>query len=110
MKKVKITVMKKVCHEDLIALYENPLDNPCSVEVGQIFICEGWQRPKNFCESAWENLSPYVFALSHGAEDFFEGWMKNKKSAMVSCNDGFRPVSFLLETLDDDADTVGKNF
>ena len=36
--------------------------------------------------------------------------MKNKKSAMVSCNDGFRPVSFLLETLDDDADTVRKNF
>ncbi len=25
--------------------------------------------------------------------------MKNKKSAMLSCNDGFRPVSFLLETL-----------
>jgi uncharacterized repeat protein (TIGR04076 family) len=23
---------------------------------------------------------------------------------MISCNDGFRPVSFLLETLDEDAD------
>ena len=30
-------------------------------------------------------------------------WMKNKKSAMISCNDGFRPVSFLLETMDEDA-------
>jgi uncharacterized repeat protein (TIGR04076 family) len=30
--------------------------------------------------------------------------MKNKKSAMVSCNDGFRPVSFLLEALDEEAD------
>ena len=34
MKKVKITVMKKVCHEDLIALYEKPIENPCSVEEG----------------------------------------------------------------------------
>ena len=30
--------------------------------------------------------------------------MKNEKSAMISCNDGFRPVSFLLETLDEDAE------
>ena len=29
--------------------------------------------------------------------------MKNKYSAMISCNDGFRPVSFLLEALDEDA-------
>ncbi len=29
--------------------------------------------------------------------------MKNPKSAMVSCNDGFRPVSFLLEALETDA-------
>ena len=34
----------------------------------------------------------------------YEGWMKNKKSAMISCNDGFRPVSFLIEALDEDAE------
>lgn len=28
--------------------------------------------------------------------------MKNRKSAMISCNDGFRPVSFLIEVLDED--------
>jgi len=27
--------------------------------------------------------------------------MKNPKSAMISCNDGFRPVSFLIETVED---------
>ena len=43
-------------------------------------------------------------ALSYGAEDFYDGWMKNKKSAMISCNDGFRPVSFLLEALDEEVD------
>ena len=43
-------------------------------------------------------------ALTYGAEDIYDGWMMNRKSAMISCNDGFRPVSFLLETLDEDAD------
>ena len=42
--------------------------------------------------------------LTHGGGNFYSGWMKNEKSAMISCNDGFRPVSFLLETLDEDAD------
>ena len=104
MKKVKITVVKKICHQDLIDLYENPIENACSVEEGQIFIANGWKRPAGLCESAWESMSAFVMGLSHGAEDFYEGWMKNKKSAMISCNDGFRPVSFLLETLDEDAD------
>lgn len=104
MKKVKITVMKKVRHDDLIEKYENPLEYECDVEVGEVFIANSWVKPDNFCDGAWENLYPFVLALSHGAEDFYEGWMKNKKSAMISCNDGFRPVSFLLETLDEDAD------
>ena len=30
--------------------------------------------------------------------------MKNSTSAMLSCNDGFRPVSFLVEALDEDAE------
>ena len=30
--------------------------------------------------------------------------MKNPRSAMLSCNDGFRPVSFLVEALNEDAD------
>ena len=28
----------------------------------------------------------------------------NPKSAMISCNDGFRPVSIYIEALDEDAD------
>ena len=45
-----------------------------------------------------------ALALSHGAEGFYDGWMKNPRSAMLSCNDGFRPVTFLLEALDEDVD------
>ena len=99
--KIKITVMKKVCHQDLIDRYENPLENACDMEVGQTFIAEGWQRPEGLCESAWESMSPFVMGLAHGAENFYNGWMKNPKSVMISCNDGFRPVSFLIEVIDD---------
>ena len=35
MKKVKITVMRKVRHDDLIEKYENPLEHECSVEEGE---------------------------------------------------------------------------
>ena len=42
--------------------------------------------------------------LAHGGEDICNDRMKNKKSAMISCNDGLRPVSFLLEATGSDAD------
>lgn len=100
MKQIKITVMKKVCHADLIAEYENPLENPCDMEVGQIFISNGMEKPAGLCQSAWESMSAFVIGLSHGAEDFYDGWMKNKKAVMISCNDGFRPVSFFIEVID----------
>ena len=102
MKKVRITVMRTARYDDLIARYENPIEHACDMREGQVFVCEGWQKPEGMCDSAWETLSPFVMALSHGAENLYDGWMKNPKSAMLSCNDGFRPVSFLLEALDID--------
>ena len=104
MKKVRITVKRVARYDDLIEEYENPIEHACALRLGQVFIANGWQKPDGFCDSAWDTLSPFVLALSHGAEDFYDGWMKNKKSAMLSCNDGFRPVSFLLEALEEDAD------
>ena len=103
MKRVRITVMRKACYQDLMEKYENPIEHACDLCEGQVFIANGWQRPDGFCESAWETVSPFVMALAHGAENFYDGWMKNGRSAMISCNDGFRPVSFLLEALDEDA-------
>ena len=104
MNKIRITVMKKVCHKDLMAKYENPIEHACDMEEGKVFIADGWQRPEGLCESAWETMSPFVMALAHGAENFYDGWMKNPKSAMISCNDGFRPVSFLIETLEEETE------
>ena len=100
MEKVNITVMRMACYEDLIKQYENPIEHACEMKLGQTFISENAKKPENFCDSAWETVSPFVFALAHGGGDFYDGWMKNKKSAMISCNDGFRPVSFLLEAIE----------
>ncbi len=104
MKKCRITVMRKANYTDLSEKYENPIEHACDVEEGQVFIANGWERPEGFCSSAWDTLSPFVLALSHGGGDFYDGWMKNKKSAMLSCNDGFRPVSFYVEALEEDAE------
>ena len=104
MKKCRITVMKKARYDDLIKMYENPIEHPCDLKTGQTFISNGWQKPDGLCDSAWESMSAFVMALSYGAENLYDGWMKNKKSAMISCNDGFRPVSFYIEALDEEAD------
>ncbi len=101
MKKVRITVMKTARYDDLIEQYENPIEHACDMKPGQTFLADGWQKPQGFCDSAWEVLSPFVMALAYGAEDLYDGWMKDKRSAMISCNDGFRPVSFLLEALEE---------
>lgn len=104
MKKVKITVMRVARYDDLIEKYENKIEHACDMKEGQVFIANGWEKPADFCNSAWDTISPFVMALSHGARDFYDGWMKNEGSAMISCNDGFRPVSFLLEVMEEDAD------
>lgn len=100
MKQIKITVMRKVCHCDLMERYENLIEHACDLQEGQVFVTEGWVKPDGLCESAWQSLSPFVMALAHGASDLYDGWMKNPRSAMVSCNDGSRPVSFLVEVVD----------
>lgn len=99
MKKVKITVLRKTQYDDLIALYERPLANPCNMNTGDVYVVADLIKPSEFCQSAWETLYPFIEALSMGGGDFFDGWMKNPYSALLSCNDGFRPVSFLIETI-----------
>lgn len=104
MKKVKITVVRKADYKDLQGKFENPILHACDVYEGQVFVANGFEKPERICDSAWESISPFVMTLAHGGENIYDGWMKNPKSAMISCNDGFRPVSFLLETLEEEAD------
>lgn len=101
MKKVRITVMRKAAYEDLMWQFENPIKHACDLQEGEIFICCGGERPEGLCTSAWDSMAPFVMTLACGGSDFYDGWMKNPKSAMISCNDGFRPVSFYLETIEE---------
>ena len=100
MKKVKITAMRRTCYADLMQQYENPIEHACEVEIGMSWISVEAQKPDGFCNAAWECMAPFVMTLAHGGGNFYDGWMKNPYSAMLSCNDGFRPVSFYLEVIE----------
>ena len=102
MRDVRITVMRRARYDDLIAAYEAYEPDPCQLAEGQAFVSRDAGQPEGLCDSAWETLRPFVEALARGEEGprgFFDGWMKDPASAMVSCNDGFRPVSFLVEAV-----------
>ena len=100
MKQVKITAVRQTEYKDLQEMYENPMEHACDVQVGDVWISDGWNKPEGLCMSAWESMASFVRALGAGGGHFYDGWMKNPYAAMISCNDGFRPVSFLLEAIE----------
>lgn len=100
MREVRIVVKKVCCHRDLIELYENPIEHACEMEAGMEFVSRNAKKPEGMCDSAWRVMEPYVTELANGGGNFFGGWMRNPRSAMISCDDGFRPVSFYLETVE----------
>ena len=99
MNRVKITAIRKTEYKDLMEKYENKIEHACSIEEGNYFVSVDGQKPEGFCDSAWEIIKPFVLELAKGNGNFYDGWMKDEHSAMISCNDGFRPVSFYLEVI-----------
>lgn len=101
MYKVRITAIRQTVYSDLMAKYENPISHACDVIEGQQWSSTDGKCPEGLCPSAWESMRPFVESLFKGKGNFFDGWMKNPMSAMISCNDGFRPFSFYIELIDD---------
>ena len=99
MKTVRITAIRKASYPDLSARYENPIEHTCDVQEGQVWIAVNGEKPEGFCDSAWDSMAYFVRELAWGGGNFYDGWMKDPFSAMISCNDGFRPVSFYIEAL-----------
>lgn len=99
---VRITAIRRTVYADLIEEYENPIEHACDISVGDVFISHEARKPDGLCDSAWDTLKVFVEELARGGGNFFGGWMKNPYSAMLSCNDGFRPVSFLIEAVIDE--------
>ena len=99
MAKVKITAVRQTVYQDLMLRYENPIQHTCDVKEGDCWISENGEKPEGMCDSAWESMAFFVKTLAQGGGNFYDGWMKDPRSAMISCNDGFRPVSFYVEVV-----------
>lgn len=103
MNKVRITVLKTTLDEELAAEYGVPGLQACPMmRAGQEFYAD-YAKPEGLCDEAWKAIYQYVFALAHGGGDFrfyFDDWMRESGRAIVSCNDGLRPVIMKLEATD----------
>ena len=91
-----------------MAQYENSIQHACVVEEGMVWICGNGEKPENFCDSAWDSIGSFVKILAGGG-NFYDGWMKNPYSAMISGNDGFCPVSFYLEAVESLVEAFGEH-
>lgn len=110
MAKVKVTVIKKECYQDLQEEYcMDPHVGACPLfEVGQEFIIEKghgkddfWHMlDGQFCSEAWDSISRYIYAGLQGGS-IMRGWMKRENEMIASCNDGTRPVIFKIERIDE---------
>ena len=92
--KVKITVMKRLLHKELLEEYCESIWEPCErLKEGQEFVSEGVNMPAGFCSWAWTDIQKYVMTLARG------GNFRGVKPGMfiTCCTDGFRPVIFKLE-------------
>ena len=97
--------MKKTFDKELAEEYGAVGLTACPMlKEGQVFYAD-YACPEGFCNEAWKAIYQYVFALSHGIEDvfYYGDWIKEKGVAIVSCNDGLRPVIFKIEATDIDS-------
>lgn len=101
MNRCKITVLKTHFDEELAKEYGAKGVGKCPAhEIGQVFFGD-FTKPDGFCDEAWKAIYQYVFALSHGSGVFYYGdWIDKPGVAIVSCNDGLRPVIFKVESTD----------
>ena len=106
MKKVKITILKTTLNEDLAREYGAIGIKACPMmKEGDVFMAD-YAKPEGFCDEAWKAIYQYVFALAHGAGSdlfYYGDWIRKPGVAIVSCNDGLRPVIMKLEATDIDA-------
>ena len=95
---------------ELASKYGAPGLGPCPLmKAGAVFYAD-WAKPEGFCDEAWKAVYQYVFALAHGAgaESFYFGdWIREPGVAIVSCNDGLRPVIMKLEATDIPSEAPG---
>jgi uncharacterized repeat protein (TIGR04076 family) len=102
MSKCRITVLERTMNAALAEEYcaHQPVRLCPLFSEGQEFLLDRPDAPEGFCGDAWNCLRTYVFAFIGGGRDFYGGWMKDPDTMVACCNDGVRPVVFLLERVD----------
>jgi len=93
---VKITVLRRLQHRDLLEKYAESIWEPCArLDEGQEFVSDAVNMPPGFCSWAWADINKYVLTLARGGD-----FVGIKPGMFITCcTDGFRPVLFKLERL-----------
>ena len=102
MTKCRITVLRRMANYDLIEEYHHRTVAPCDQFVdGQVFVLDRWdQTPEGFCEWAWQDIHGKL-QLVVGEAEFVPEPIKRSGMMIACCTDGFRPVVFKMERLED---------
>lgn len=104
MSKVRITVVKKAFFEDLAQAYltDGLEAGNCPIfDLGDSFVVdrETFGMPDGFCTFAWNDIFTVLHSLVGGAT--YTPWWNRDGMQVTCCTDGIRPVSFLLERIED---------
>ncbi|MBU1049576.1 TIGR04076 family protein [Candidatus Bipolaricaulota bacterium] len=108
MKDVRISVIKKDFNQELIQTYMAPhraaSARPCAMDIGDSFLVSGTVMcPDGLCPWAWHDIESFVRIAA------FEGKLPDQvpdNSWVRCCTDAFRPVTFLIEPIDDEVSTA----
>ena len=89
----KITVIKKAFFSDLGEKYAEEKVSICPrFDEGQeILVTSPYRPPENFCPWAWADIRPSIHSVYFGG----------RKSSIACCTDGFRPVVFNVERVEE---------
>ena len=103
MPSVRITVVKRLnfdeIHADSDVGCTPNMDPVCPrFEEGQEFMCEPGKIPEGFCRGAFVDIFRAIAELQHGVN---YPWVKEPGQTLVCCTDGFRPVVFRLDRMED---------
>ncbi len=98
----KVTVINRACNMELVNSYvKNPENfSACNlVKDNQEFIVVNpYEMPEGICAYAWADIRPQILTIASGGT--FE-FLKEKNTALATCTDLFRPVTFKIEKVDE---------
>ena len=102
MKQVGCTVLREQLYRDIAEKFlKDYPDVGCDMfQEGDSFLYTGGaEMPEGFCPWAWIDIYSRVAVLSAGGT--YTPWQKRDGVNIVCCLDGVRPVTFLLEAVEE---------